>query len=117
MTPAERIEVLRGPSTLLYGSSAIGGAVNVIDHAIPESAPARPFGGAVELRAGGAARETAGVLSVGGGGPRLATQARAVLEYCLAHDWVTLRALADACGAPEASVSARLRDLRRAGDD
>jgi hypothetical protein len=48
-------------------------------------------------------------------GPRLAAQARAVLEFCLAHDWVTLRALADACGAPEASVSARLRDLRRAG--
>ena len=48
-------------------------------------------------------------------GPHLAAQARAVLEYCLAHDWVTLRALADACGAPEASVSARLRDLRRAG--
>jgi len=29
---AERIEVLRGPSTLLYGSGAIGGVVNVIDN-------------------------------------------------------------------------------------
>ncbi len=33
---AERIEVIRGPSTLLYGSGAIGGVVNVIDNRIPE---------------------------------------------------------------------------------
>jgi len=32
---AERIEVLRGPSTLLYGNGAIGGVVNVIDNRIP----------------------------------------------------------------------------------
>lgn len=32
---ADSIEVLRGPSTLLYGSGAIGGVVNVIDNRIP----------------------------------------------------------------------------------
>ncbi|WP_018691713.1 TonB-dependent receptor [Algicola sagamiensis] len=32
---AEQIEVLRGPATLLYGSGAIGGVVNVIDNRIP----------------------------------------------------------------------------------
>ena len=31
----ERIEVLRGPSALLYGGSAVGGVVNVIDNRIP----------------------------------------------------------------------------------
>ena len=36
---AERIEVLRGPSALLYGSSAIGGVVNVIDRRIPRTEP------------------------------------------------------------------------------
>ncbi len=36
---AERIEVLRGPAVLLYGSSAIGGAVNVIDKRIPRKRP------------------------------------------------------------------------------
>ncbi len=34
---AERIEVLRGPSALLFGSSAIGGVVNVIDTRIPRT--------------------------------------------------------------------------------
>jgi iron complex outermembrane receptor protein len=37
---AERIEVLRGPSALLFGSSAIGGVVNVLDSRIPRSVPA-----------------------------------------------------------------------------
>ncbi len=36
---AERIEVLRGPSALLFGSSAIGGVVNVLDSRIPRRVP------------------------------------------------------------------------------
>ncbi|MCB1042566.1 MAG: TonB-dependent receptor [Acidobacteria bacterium] len=33
---AERIEILRGPATLRFGSSAIGGVINVIDSRIPQ---------------------------------------------------------------------------------
>ncbi|MHA6317886.1 TonB-dependent receptor [Altererythrobacter sp. CAU 1778] len=40
---AERIDVLRGPAVLLYGSSAIGGAVNIIDKRIPRTALNEPF--------------------------------------------------------------------------
>ena len=40
---ADRIEVLRGPSALLYGSSAIGGVVNVIDSRIPRHVPDEPM--------------------------------------------------------------------------
>jgi len=36
---ADRIEVLRGPAALQFGSSAIGGVVNVIDSRIPRSVP------------------------------------------------------------------------------
>lgn len=36
---AERIEVLRGPAALLFGSAAIGGVVNVIDARIPRLVP------------------------------------------------------------------------------
>ncbi|SFC72750.1 TonB-dependent receptor [Pseudoalteromonas denitrificans] len=34
---SERIEVLRGPATLFYGSGAIGGVVNIVDERIPTS--------------------------------------------------------------------------------
>jgi len=39
---AEQIEVLRGPASLLYGSGAIGGVVNVIDNRIPLDVPESP---------------------------------------------------------------------------
>lgn len=47
---AERIEVLRGPATLLYGSGAIGGIVNVIDNRIPEKLPEKMLNAALEQR-------------------------------------------------------------------
>lgn len=36
---ANRIEIVRGPATLTYGGSAIGGVVNVLDGRIPEDLP------------------------------------------------------------------------------
>ena len=40
---ADRIEVLRGPAALLFGSSASGGVVNVIDSRIPRAVPESPL--------------------------------------------------------------------------
>jgi iron complex outermembrane receptor protein len=77
---ASRIEVLRGPSTLLYGSSAVGGAVNVINNSIPDTAPDGEAHGALEIRGGGAARERAGVLSAGGGAGSFAAQVNAMKQ-------------------------------------
>lgn len=48
-------------------------------------------------------------------GRRLGKQCQAVYDAMKCGDWFTLRQLADATGAPEASASARLRDLRRFG--
>ena len=61
---AQRIEVLRGPSALLFGSSAIGGVVNVIDTRIPRSMPDNPvrIGGLVNYAT--AANERSANLSV-----------------------------------------------------
>ncbi len=41
----KRIEVVRGPAALLYGSGAVGGVVNVIDHRIESALPARDISG------------------------------------------------------------------------
>lgn len=46
-------------------------------------------------------------------GKRLNAQAQAVFSYMSHGEWRTLADIAAATGHPEASVSARLRDLRR----
>jgi iron complex outermembrane receptor protein len=61
---AERIEVLRGPSALLFGSSAIGGVVNVIDTRIPRHEPDGPIKANGLLSYGSAANERSANLSV-----------------------------------------------------
>ncbi len=55
----ERIEVLRGPATLLYGSGAIGGVINLLDEKVPTAMPQDGLAGSVGVRGGTAARERA----------------------------------------------------------
>ncbi|MBA3485747.1 MAG: TonB-dependent receptor [Lysobacter sp.] len=63
---ANQIEVLKGPATLLYGSGAIGGAVNVIDGRIPEAVTAQPLQGRAELRGGTVNDERTGMFRLDG---------------------------------------------------
>ena len=63
---ANQIEVLKGPATLLYGSGAIGGAVNVVDGRIPESIADVPFSGRAELRRGSVNDEATGMVRIDG---------------------------------------------------
>ncbi len=48
---AQRIEVLRGPAALLYGGSAIGGVINVIDDRIARKTPTNAFSGRLNASA------------------------------------------------------------------
>lgn len=59
---ADRIEVVRGPASLLYGSSALGGVVNVITSDIPTSVPTRVSG---YLSAQGGTANPGGAASAG----------------------------------------------------
>ena len=75
---AQRIEVVRGPATLLYGANAIGGLVNVITDEIP-TRPTNGVSGNFAVDFGSAARQAGAAadmhvgngslaLHVGGGG-------------------------------------------------
>lgn len=46
----KRIEVVRGPAALLYGPTAVGGVVNIIDNRIPDTDVPRPVTGQLEGR-------------------------------------------------------------------
>jgi len=62
----ERIEVLRGPATLLYGGGAIGGVVNVLDNKIPRRLPENGLEGRLLLRGNSVADERVGAAAVTG---------------------------------------------------
>jgi len=62
-----RIEVVRGPSALLYGPFAIGGVVNVITTRIPDEPIDVPLRGVLEGRGNSVNSEGAGVAVLEGG--------------------------------------------------
>jgi iron complex outermembrane receptor protein len=64
---AQSIEIIRGPATLLYGSNAIGGIVNVIDDRVPTATPGKAISGSVDLRGTTNADERNGQVSLDGG--------------------------------------------------
>lgn len=77
---AERIEVVRGPATLLYGTNAVGGLVNIITNEIPTQ-PVHGASGEVTFDLASSAEEAGGAghvqfgngtfaVNVGGGGRR-----------------------------------------------
>jgi len=47
---AKQVEVIRGPSTLLFGAGTVGGLVNVTDSKIPTEMPEKGYEGNVGLR-------------------------------------------------------------------
>ncbi len=63
---AESIEVLRGPATLLYGSGAMGGVVNIIDNRIPTHLYAKPVNVLFDQRYDSAFNETSTALKTEG---------------------------------------------------
>ncbi len=59
---ADRVEVIRGPATLLYGSGAAGGLVNVVDSRVHDAPLGVPFSGAVSLGTASATGKTSGAI-------------------------------------------------------
>jgi len=61
---SQSIEVVRGPATILYGSGAIGGVVNVTDNLIPVEQPAERLSGEVDGRFGSVDLERSGAMAL-----------------------------------------------------
>ncbi len=57
-----RVEVVRGPATILYGPSTIGGLVNVITNMVPEVSD-RPVSGTVALEENSVSDQSAGYFN------------------------------------------------------
>lgn len=88
---AQQIEVLRGPSALVYGGGTVGGVVNVLDRKIPTAIPDKGFEGNVELRGNSAAREKAGAFDITAGTGNIAIHAEGVKrdasDYRVGSGW------------------------------
>lgn len=91
---ARRVEILRGPSALLYGGGAIGGVVNVLDDKIPTEVPENGFSGSAEVLGSSAAKERAGAVSLTAGEGNIAVHVegarRRADDYRVA-DWTDSR--------------------------
>jgi iron complex outermembrane receptor protein len=61
---SQSIEVVRGPATILFGSGAIGGVVNVTDNLIPVEQPAERISGEVDGRFDSADLERSGAMAL-----------------------------------------------------
>lgn len=88
---ATQIEVLRGPSALVQGAGAMGGAVNVLDGKVPTAVPSKGYEGSAELRANSGAREGAGAFSLTGGTGPLAVHVEGLQrdsgDYRVGRGW------------------------------
>jgi iron complex outermembrane receptor protein len=113
---AERIEVLRGPQSLLFGSAAIGGVVNVISRRIPTQVPDEPlhlqalatYGSAADERSGTGSVDVplGGRWAVHADGSYVKTDDLRIGGFVLARP---LREAALASGDPDVAANAGLR--------
>ncbi|MEP7066889.1 MAG: TonB-dependent receptor, partial [Gemmatimonadota bacterium] len=76
---AERVEVIRGPASVLYGSDAIGGVINVVPDEVPDARGQSPFvSGAAEAYGATNNGEVGGVLRAEGGNGAIGFRATAI---------------------------------------
>jgi outer membrane receptor protein involved in Fe transport len=84
---AQRVEVVRGPASVLYGSDAVGGVVNVIPQDIPTATDNQSFqrlGG--ELYGASVNKEVGGTLNAEGAKGRLGWRATGIGRFAQSYE-------------------------------
>jgi Outer membrane receptor proteins, mostly Fe transport len=84
---AQRVEVIRGPASVLYGSDAIGGVVNVVPQDLPTAAEGRSFRH-IGAEAYGASnnKEAGGALTIEGASGKLGWRGMAIGRFAQSFD-------------------------------
>lgn len=77
---ADQVEVLRGPTTLLYGSGSIGGVVNVVTNTIPEHLPDLALEGRAMVQVDSAANQRFGAARLDAGSGSVAMHVNGFLR-------------------------------------
>jgi outer membrane receptor protein involved in Fe transport len=78
---SQRVEVIRGPASVLYGSDAIGGVVNAVPAALPDASAGRFTRSFVELSGATNNREGDLLLGAEGARSRLGWRATAIARF------------------------------------
>jgi len=82
----EAIEIIRGPAAVVYGGSAMSGAVNLIDGRVPKRLPTNGVTGAAEVRLGSGDQERTGVGQITAGVGQFAVHAEVARHHSDDYD-------------------------------
>lgn len=107
LAQVERIEVLRGPASVQYGSDALGGVINIITRQPAFSSGELRLSGGVDYEYGSAAKSHRGKLGMSGSGERMTFHLGA--GYFEAADYESPEGLVPNSGMTQKSMDGNLR--------
>ncbi|HPC83379.1 MAG TPA: TonB-dependent receptor [Thermoanaerobaculaceae bacterium] len=107
LSQVERIEVVRGPASVQYGSDALGGVINIITRQQAFSSTGFRLSGGVDYEFGSAAKSHRGKATLGGAGKRVTFHLGT--SYFEANDYESPRGIVPNSGMTQKSAEGNVR--------